>query len=129
MLTENQIHDFKKQLDDRYEELQKEIRLELLKSDDQHYIDLAGRVRDRGEESVADLLVDLQLASVDRHIQEARDIDAAVTRIVGGRYGVCIDCEDEIAVERLKAYPTAKRCRPCQAEYERLHARQRGPSL
>lgn len=129
MLTENQIKDLTKQLDDRFAELQEEIRFELLKSDDQHYIDLAGRVRDRGEESVADLLVDLQLASVDRHVQEIRDIDAAVIRIAGGRYGECVDCESPIAVDRLKAYPTAKRCQPCQVEYERLHARRSGPSL
>jgi RNA polymerase-binding protein DksA len=129
MLTENQIHDFKKQLNVRFGELQEEIRLELLKSDDQHFIDLAGRVHDRGEESVADLLVDLQLASVDRHIQEIRDIDAAVTRIAAGRYGVCIDCDDTITVDRLKAYPTAKRCQLCQTEYERLHAGRKGPSL
>lgn len=129
MLTDNQIHDFKKKLDDRFYELREEIRLELLESDDQHYIDLAGRVHDRGEASVADLLVDLQLASVDRHFQEIRDIDGALMRIAAGNYGVCIDCESSIAVDRLKAYPTAKRCQPCQAEYESLHAGGSGPSL
>ncbi len=129
MLTENQIHDFKKKLNDRFYESREEIRLELLESDDQHYIDLAGRVHDRGEESVADLLVDLQLASVDRHFQEIRDIDGALMRTAAGNYGVCIDCESSIAVDRLKAYPTAKRCQPCQAAYERLHAGGSGPSL
>jgi len=129
MLTENQIHDFKKKLDDRYFELRKEIRLELLESDDQHYVDLAGQVRDRGEESVADLLVDLQLASIDRHIQEIRDIDGALMRIATGSYGVCIDCQSSIDADRLQAYSTAKRCQPCQAEYERLHAGGSGPSL
>lgn len=106
-----------------------EIRLDLLESDDQHYIDLAGRVHDRGEESVADLLVDLQLASIDRHIQEIKDIDAALMRVAAGNYGMCIDCESSIAVDRLKAYPTAMRCQPCQVVYERLHAGRSGPSL
>jgi RNA polymerase-binding transcription factor DksA len=129
MLTNNQIHDFKKKLDDRCFELREVIRLELLESDDQHYIDLAGKVHDRGEASVADLLVDLQLASVDRHIQEIRDIDAALIRIAVGDYGACIDCESSIAVDRLEAYPTAKRCQTCQVEYERLHAGGSGPSL
>ena len=129
MMTDKQIHDFKKKLDDRFFELREEIRLELLKSDDQHYSDLAGRVHDRGDESVADLLVDLQLASIDRHIQEIRDIEAALIRIVAGNYGVCIDCESSIVVDRLKAYPTAKRCQPCQAEYERRHAGGSTPSL
>jgi RNA polymerase-binding protein DksA len=122
MLTDNQIHDFKMKLDGRFYELRKEIRLELLESDDQTHIELAGRVHDRGEESVANLLVDLQLASIDRHIQEIRDIDAALMRIAAANYGVCIDCEDSIAVDRLEAYPTAKRCQPCQSAYENFHA-------
>ena len=129
MLTNNQIHDFKNKLDDRFFELSEEIRLELIESDDQHYIDLAGQVHDRGEASVADLLVDLQLASVDRHILEIRDIDAALMRIAAGNYGVCIDCEVTIAVDHLKAYPTAKRCQPCQTGYENLHAGGGTPSL
>jgi RNA polymerase-binding transcription factor DksA len=122
VLNEQELRTCKKQLDDRFHELREEIRLELLESHDQSYIDLAGRVHDLGEASVADLLVDLKLASVDRHIQEIRDIDAALMRIAMSSYGVCADCRSSIAFERLRAYPTAKRCRPCQAKYERLHA-------
>lgn len=129
MLTNNQFQDFKKILDDRFFELREEIRLELLESDNQHYIDLAGQVHDIGDESVADLLVDLQLASVDRHIEEIRDIDAALMRIAAGNYGACIDCGVSIEVDRLKAYPTAKRCQPCQAAYENLHLGGETPSL
>lgn len=129
MLTNDQIHDFKKILDDRFFELREEIRLELLESDDQHYIDLAGQVHDRGDASVADLLVDLQLASLDRHTEEIRDIDVALMRIVAGNYGVCINCEVSIEADRLKAYPTAKRCQPCQARYENFHVGGETPSL
>jgi RNA polymerase-binding transcription factor DksA len=129
MLTDTQIHGFKKKLDNRFFELHEEIRLELLKSDDQHYIDLAGQVHDRAEASVADLLVDLQLASIDRHIQEIRDIDGALMRIAAGSYGVCSDCESSIDVDRLQAWSTAKRCQPCQVKYERLHAEGNRPSL
>ncbi len=129
MLTENQKHDFKMILDDRFYELREEIRLELLDSDDQTHIHLAGRVHDRGEESVANLLVDIQLANIDRHIQEIRDIDAALMRIATANYGVCIDCEDSIADDRLGAYPTAKRCQPCQSAYENVHAGPGRPTL
>lgn len=129
MLTHDQLDQFKKTLGERSSELRAEVRLELLASEEQHYIDLAGRVHDIGEASVADLLVDLQLASVDRHIEELGDIDAALRRIGDGRYGVCIDCRASIATDRLRAYPTAKRCRPCQVKYERSHATEVGPSL
>lgn len=122
MLTKNQIRDFKKQLDERFFELCEEVRLELLKTDDQTYIELAGRVHDIGDASVADLLVDLQLAEIDRHIQEIRDIDAALMRIAADRFGVCSECRASISIERLQAYPTAKRCYRCQVNHERTYA-------
>ena len=74
MLNKYQIRDLKKTLDDRFFDLREEVRLELLKTDDQSYITLAGRVHDTGDASVADLLVDLQLADIDRHIQEMEKI-------------------------------------------------------
>ena len=126
MLTESQFLEFKMQLKERFCDVREEIRLELLRSDDQHFIDLAGQVHDLEDESVADLLVDLNLAIIDRHVEEIRDIDASLIRIAQGVYGVCIDCRIDIAVERLQVYMTAKRCTPCQSDYERTHA---GPEV
>jgi RNA polymerase-binding transcription factor DksA len=129
MLPKDQIRDLKKILEDRFVDLREEIRLELLESDDQTYIALAGQVHDTGEASVADLLVDLQFADIDRHIQEIRDIDAALLRIAGGSYSVCIDCHITIDIGRLQAYPTAKRCHRCQVNHEHVYARVSGPSM
>jgi len=129
MLSKNKIRDLKKTLDDRFFDLREDIRLELLESDDQTYIALAGQVHDIGEASVADLLVDLQLADIDRHIQEIRDIDAALMRIARGEYATCKDCKTPIALERLQAYPTAKRCHRCQVNHEHVYARVSGPSM
>ena len=70
MLPKDQIRDLKKMLKDRFIDLREEIRLELLESDDQTYIALAGLVHDTGEASVADLLVDLGLAILD-HVHTA----------------------------------------------------------
>lgn len=129
MLTQNQLREFKQQLKDRYYELREEIRLELLRSDNEHFIDLAGQVHDLEEESVADLLVDIELTLVDMHITEIRDIDASLIRIAEGNYGVCGDCKGEIIAERLKAYPTATRCRRCQTAYEHSHLGPEGHTL
>lgn len=129
MLPKDQIRDLKRKLDDRFFELREEIRLELLDSDDQTYIALAGRVHDIGEASVADLLVDIQFADIDRHVQEIRDIDAALLRIAAGNYGVCKDCNVTIDVNRLKAFPTAKRCHRCQVKHEHDYARVTGPTM
>ena len=121
MLTDKQLHDMQKRLKDRFYELRNEIQHELLESDEKTHIELAGKVHDLEEESVANLLVDLQLASIDRHIEEIRDIDAALIRIAERSYGLCSDCESEIDMQRLLAYPTAKRCQPCQTQYEKTH--------
>ena len=129
MLNKSQIRDLKKILDDRFFDLREEIRLELIDTDDQTYIELAGRVHDTAEASVADLLVDLQLADIDRHVREIRDIDAALLRIAAGKYGVCSDCERSVAIDRLQAYPTAKRCHRCQVKHEHCYAGSSGPSM
>ncbi|MDH3902603.1 MAG: TraR/DksA family transcriptional regulator [Xanthomonadales bacterium] len=124
-----QVRDFKKILDDRFFELREEIRLELLKADDQSYIELAGKVHDVGEASVADLLVDLQLSDIDRHIQEIRDIDVALLRIASSDFGICVDCKLGISFDRLQAYPTAKRCHRCQVNHEHCYAGKIPPSM
>ena len=129
MLTETQLLEFKQKLKDRYYNVRDEIRLELLRSDEEHYIDLAGLVHDIEEESVADLLVDIDLAIVDMHIEEIRDIDATLIRIAQGGYGTCIECGKEIVIERLQAYLTAKRCTRCQTSYEKNHLGRQGHTL
>jgi len=129
MSIDKQRKELKKQLKDRYFELREEIRQELLRSDEQHFIDLAGLVHDIEEESVADLLVDLDLTIVDMHIEEIRQIDAALIRMAEGSYGGCVDCGDEIPVERLKAYPIATRCRRCQVAYEHSHLGPEGHTM
>lgn len=128
-LTEQQIADLRRQLKDRYYVMREEIRQELLDSDNEQFIDLAGRVHDLEEQSVADFLVDLKLASIDRHIEEIRNIDAALIRIAEASYGTCKDCDAAIPVERLKAYPTAMRCLACQDRYEKLPLQAARPSL
>lgn len=53
-----------------------------------------------------------------RDQQELQDVRAALQRIADGEYGECIDCGKPIAVARLQAFPTAKRCIDCQTRHE-----------
>lgn len=129
MLKTAQLHECREVLEDRYEELREEIRQDLLDTEEQHFIDLAGQVRDLEEQSVADLLVDIDLELIDRHVSEARDIEDALARVEKGSYGECAECGEDIPTARLRAFPTAKRCRPCQERYERTHAGNQTPSL
>jgi RNA polymerase-binding transcription factor DksA len=61
--------------------------------------------------------------------QELRDIDAARARLKNHSYGICMSCGDDIGFERLRAYPTAKRCLPCQQQRERTYAHGGTPTL
>lgn len=57
-------------------------------------------------------------AVINQDVQDVRDIKAARERLSTGTYGICVDCGEAIAYERLLAYPTAKRCIHCQRIYE-----------
>ena len=129
MLTAKQVRELRTALDERGRELREEIRQALLDSEEEHFVDLAGQVRDLEEASVADLLVDLDMSLMDMQIDELRDIDGALIRMRTGVYGECIDCGDEVGLKRLGAWPTAKRCRPCQERYERSHGGHATPSI
>ena len=43
---------------------------------------------------------------------------AAFDRLENGHYGLCEECAEEIAFERLRALPTALCCVDCQGRYE-----------
>lgn len=120
-LADSQVNELKQSLKSRFRALREEIRQELLASDNERYIDLAGQVHDFEEQSVADLLVDVNLATIDRHIRELQDIDAALLRIANNEYGVCLDCEEPIGYERLKVEPAATRCHDCQERHEHTY--------
>ncbi|WP_373048300.1 TraR/DksA family transcriptional regulator [Vulgatibacter sp.] len=58
--------------------------------------------------------------------REVAQIDAALSRLEAGTYGLCVDCEEEIPVERLKALPYALRDAECasRAEAREMGARE-----
>jgi RNA polymerase-binding protein DksA len=129
-LTQDQIGALKGILDKRYDTLLEEVRDELERSENQQYVELLGRTPgDSADESVADALADLSLGVIDRHIRELRDIEATRARVREGRFGRCTDCGDDIGFERLRVYPTAKRCVRCQGQHERTHAHEGTPTL
>lgn len=129
-LTPTQLSRLDDELTSRYEALLEEVRDELEASENQQYVELIGRTpADTGDESVGDMLADLNLGIIDRHIQEIRDIEAAKARGKDGSFGTCIDCRADIGFERLLAYPTAKRCFACQQQHEKIYAHAATPTL
>lgn len=128
-LTSDQTAAFRKRLRERRAEVLEGIRQALLASDNEHYIELAGTVHDSAEESVADQLSELANALIGRQVNEVRDIEEALQRIAVGTYGVCVDCNSPIELERLEVSPAARCCYNCQARYEKNHAGVGRPTL
>lgn len=68
--------------------------------------------------------IETHASLIARAEQRLRFIDQAIARVEMGRYGICADCGDEIAFERLAAVPFAVLCVDCQRKTNR--ARQWG---
>lgn len=120
-LSDEQLAELKQTLEGQRMQLRQDIRDELLRTDNEQYGELAGQVHDTGDESVADLLSDINSAVIGQSIKALREVEAAQERMREGYYGRCEDCEVEIPYERLRAYPSARRCITDQERYEKLH--------
>lgn len=57
--------------------------------------------------------------------RKIKDVDAALSALDKGLYGICQRCENGIEPERLEIKPDATHCVSCQREIERLAKRRR----
>ena len=128
-LERREIEKLRELMTNRALQLRDEIRQTLAKSDEEHYLQIADQVRDLEDESFADLMVDVNLAEIDRDLAELRQIDAALIRMREGTYGACEECGQVIEIGRLELTPFANRCFDCQSVYERTHYQKLGHSL
>jgi RNA polymerase-binding transcription factor len=128
-LTRTQIKEFEALITQRRKQLVAELLEDVARARDESYAEVAGSVADPGDEALADLLSDLDNAEVARDMRTVRELDAALARIADGSYGACADCEGDIGLERLRAYPTALRCIKCQEVYEKTFAHPGEPRL
>jgi RNA polymerase-binding protein DksA len=128
-LTHEQTQELQRMVDQRRAALLAEITRDLGKMREDRLADITGPVGDPGDESVASLISDLDQAEATRDISELRTLEAARQRIAEGRYGLCIDCGEEIGYARLRANPAAERCITCQTRFEKTHASGAGTTL
>ena len=119
----------KARLRERAAQLRHEIQHTLERSSDETHVRVAEQVRDTEDDSFSNLIVDVNLAEIDRDADELRRIDGALARINEGSYGLCESCGQEIPEARLQAEPTAVRCVHCQELYEKTHAGNGTPRL
>ena len=116
-----EISVFRERLRARDAELRQAIHVALVNNEDKTYAEVAGQVLDAGEESVADLMADARIITIEKEVAEQAEVAAALARIANGTYGQCIDCGEDVGAKRLDAYPAATRCIRCQTHRERTH--------
>lgn len=58
-------------------------------------------------------------ATIEHATRELQQVTAALKRLDDGSYGVCLDCGEAIAEQRLLALPATPLCAACQAIAER----------
>jgi RNA polymerase-binding transcription factor len=126
-LSRDDFNHFERKLREGLSVLRSDV-LEKL-SHTESYAEIAGQVHDAEDESLADLLTDVSLAEVTAEQEQARDIDAALQRLLARTFGSCLDCGEPIGRDRLEVYPTAKRCLSCQRSQEKRRAGPPTPTL
>jgi len=111
----------KNRLDEMRRALLREIKDDLrqgregAKEDGMDTYDLASEERDR----------EINFILGDREREKLQSIENALSRIEDGSYGICENCESEIAPARLDAMPFSRLCVSCQAEQEKEARSQR----
>jgi RNA polymerase-binding protein DksA len=71
---------------------------------------------DRDQEENADEMemYESNLATDETLKEELKKINIALTAMESGTYGICKNCNQEISLERLQAYPQAQSCIECK---------------
>jgi len=82
-------------------------------------------VLDAYEHSEAHVQDDIALALVQVRAETLDRIGEALAQLDAGQYGLCVECDKEIAERRLRALPFAVRCTACEERREQEDARER----
>lgn len=104
-------------LERRLQELAGEIGADRAKIDGE-FVD-GDEVLDRKERADIASRAPVDDAELARDLAESAAVRAALSRIDDGRYGLCVDCDEPIGLQRLMVQPAAARCAACQAAAER----------
>ncbi len=107
------------------EDIVKESKSEIKKYISGEKRQLVETVLDDGDLSVIDLSEDISLKQLSTHRETLIKIDAALSKLKEGTYGICEECGDEISEERLRIMPFAIYCRDCQEKKELIEKMER----
>jgi len=128
-LRSHQIEGLQRALAHRKAMLLEAAHAELAYGENAPYAAILDEVSDEADRATAATTADLDNEIARRHGADLREVDDALARIAGHRYGKCGDCGSDIGYARLAAFPTATRCVDCQRLRERIHVHEATPSL
>ena len=86
-MDKQQLQQFEKIITERREQLRQDVLDHLQDADDNNVSELYGRVHDSGEESIADLLTDMNFINIEQEAREVAALEAALQRIHAGTFG------------------------------------------
>jgi DnaK suppressor protein len=75
-------------------------------------------VLDRKDQADSMIQAGVDDAEFSRDLVELAQIEAALQRLDTGHFGLCADCAEPIAAQRLQAQPWVSRCLDCQSRFE-----------
>ena len=117
-LSKSQLALLENKLREQQASLRAKVQGERAESDNERDRRSAREVQDRGDEANTDQWREANAAMIDHHVDEISGIQAALSRVDSGTYGLCVDCGEAIGFQRLQAYPSANRCLQCQSKVE-----------
>jgi len=109
------MEELKKQLLDEKKRLEGELGRLATKEGAEDYeakFEDLGRSEEDNAEEVENYAANLSITdTLEKNLKEVND---ALERIEKGTYGICTECEkNKIRIERLEAYPAARKCIQC----------------
>lgn len=117
MLGKNEIENFKKKLEERKTQIEKNLNGTSLEMSSMRNLDL----KDEGDHASVSARTTVDSAILEQQRKELAEIELALDKIVKGTYGICEMCEEPIGIERLKVKPFARFCITCREINEKEH--------
>ncbi len=116
MLDKEILEELKQKLLEEKRRIEENIsKIEAGKEADREYKTAFLEIERKPEENADEMEIYESNLVIDESMRaELKKIDAALERLEKGTYGFCLNCQKEIPLERLKAYPQAEKCLDCK---------------
>jgi DnaK suppressor protein len=124
-MTHSRRVELKEMLEDRLRTIEAQVRSKIRGFRESEAVDAAGPQPAAMDDPVPE---DIDFALVQMQAETMEKLNAALTRLAEGQYGICDECEEEIPGKRLRAVPFTTRCLTCQERVEEVATRARRSS-